>query len=234
MWFSLQLGSASMYCPFRLYSGAHPHTVGKIISTPRPCQGSSAFVIDGIPFSLFLLFPLLQHTLSLKGNPHWLCVWCQAQCISEIHFLPPLSADLSKNPILLFDGVNEDRGPSLRAQGYWKYQHKVPCLRLHSLTRTQACTGTGTLFYSFTLQAINRHTPECPDPWYNKIDTIASMTAEYQSSQSRFRVFCVTWWRVLTANQMLIVITICRPIERAILKLHIAAKNTSDPCIICQ
>lgn len=50
------LGSKSMHCLTGLCAAARPHTVGKIISTPRLCQGLSAFVIDGIPFSLFLRF----------------------------------------------------------------------------------------------------------------------------------------------------------------------------------
>lgn len=119
----------------RLCAAARPHTVGKIISTPPHtpclCQCLLAPGVDGVHFSLFLLFPLSHAThtnthICPAGSPYW----CWAHCISEIQSLAPLCADVSKNPILLFYCVSGDRDPSVRAQGHQTHQHKEPYLPL--------------------------------------------------------------------------------------------------------
>lgn len=118
------LGSNSC-CLAGLYAAAHPHTFGNIlISTPRLCHGLSAFVIDDVPFSPFLLFhyhTIHTHATTAQEHTH---TWFWAHCISEIQSV----ADVSKNPILLFYCVSGDRGPSLRAQGHRTHQHKEPYL----------------------------------------------------------------------------------------------------------
>lgn len=61
-WLEHNILAPKSLCLTRLCAAAHPHTVGNIIiGTPRLCQGLSAFVIDGIPFSLFL--PFHYHTI---------------------------------------------------------------------------------------------------------------------------------------------------------------------------
>lgn len=179
MWFSPQLGSASMYCPSRLYSGAHPHTVGKIISTPRPCQGSAAFVIDGIPFSLFLLFSTVAtHTFAQRKPTLALCLGAgpRVSVKSTFHL----------HCLLIYLRILFCCLMVWMEIGAHHWEHKVTenistkCpvflpLPVCTHSHTQACTGTATLFYSFSLEAINRHTPECPDLWYDKIDTMAFM-----------------------------------------------------------
>lgn len=125
------LGSKSTHCLTGLCAAARPHTV----STPGLCQDLSAFVIDGIPFSLFLLFHYRSiHTyVHTNGGTHTRThthTWCRAHSISEIRSLAPLCADVSKNPILPFYCASGDRGPSLRAQGHRTHQHKKPHLPL--------------------------------------------------------------------------------------------------------
>ncbi len=149
------LGSKSMWCLTSLCAAARPHTVGKIISTPRLCQGRSAFVIDGIPFSLFLLFPLSLH-IHTHTQAHQRRNTAWAHCISEIQSLAPLWADVSKNPILLFYCVSGDRGPSLRAQGHRTHQHKEPYLPLS--VRVWKCALSLSIYLPASLSLTHTHT----------------------------------------------------------------------------
>lgn len=141
-------------------------------------------MIDGISASAVSTIAL--HTQSSAHSPGSVpCCW--AHCITKTHSPAPLSADVSKNPILLFHCVSGDRGPSLRAQGHRTHQHKESYLSLSlcmpvflSYTHTHLLYSA-TLAYSFSLQAVSTHLLECPALKYAEIATIASLTAKISS-----------------------------------------------------
>lgn len=171
-----------------------------ITNTPRHGQGRPASVIDGIPFSLFLLFhyriPNARTCVCEHVHTHTVGAWPAASVRST---LAPLCTDVSKNPILLFYCASGDRSPSLRVQGHRTHQHKEPYLWLSVplwtcvLSLSVYLPSTVSLSYthlpqspsySFTLRAMSIQLLECPDPKYAEIATIASMTTKYQASQS--------------------------------------------------
>lgn len=208
------LGSDSL-CLTGLCAAAHPHTVGNIIiGTPRLCQGLSAFVIDDIPFSLFLLFHYHTihshmhtrntvthtHTQTLGVGPTasvrsslWLhCVLMYLRilfCCSIVWV--EIEAHHWERKVTEHISTKSPISRSLSVcECVCSLSLSVYLATSFPPSHTQphiharSISAAVCRSYSFTLRAISRQLLECPDLKHAEIATIVVLTTKYQASES--------------------------------------------------